>query len=176
MDRSEEAIEVATEELQITQLLADQVIEDVGDPVLAALLLGKSAEAAERGASLEIVGEVSEQRCTISGRDLITVVGNLSDSALDAVGDATPGRVRIEVDWTAERLVLAADDNGPGIGPEDAENVLGRGWSTKAGPPGSRGIGLALVQQVAQRCDGSVSIGRSDLGGARVEVTLRGRS
>lgn len=100
MDRSEKAIEVATQELQIAQLLADQVIEDVGDPVLAALLLGTSAEAAERGASLEIVGEVSEQRCTISGRDLITVVGTFPTMR-----------------WTRPAMPLPAGCESKSIGP-----------------------------------------------------------
>ncbi len=49
MGRTEEAVDFATEELQVAQLLTDRVVGAVDDPVLAALLLGKTAEAAERG-------------------------------------------------------------------------------------------------------------------------------
>ena len=49
MGRPEDAVEFATEELQIAQLLADRVVGAVEDPVLAALLLGKTAQASERG-------------------------------------------------------------------------------------------------------------------------------
>ena len=58
MGRAEEAVDFATEELQVAQLLTDQVVGAVGDPVVAALLLGKTAEAAERGIELTIAGEV----------------------------------------------------------------------------------------------------------------------
>ena len=49
MGRPEEAVEFATEELQIAQLLADRVVGAVEDPVLAALLLGKTAQAVRAG-------------------------------------------------------------------------------------------------------------------------------
>jgi signal transduction histidine kinase len=48
--------------------------------------------------------------------------------------------------------------------------VLERGWSTKAA---GRGVGLALVAQVARRHTGDVAVGRSSLGGAEFVVTLR---
>ena len=53
MGRPDEAVDFATEELQVAQLLADRVVGAVDDPVVAALLLGKSAEAAERGIELD---------------------------------------------------------------------------------------------------------------------------
>ena len=52
MGRTEEALDFATEELEVAQLLTDRVVGAVDDPVLAALLLGKTAQAAERGVEL----------------------------------------------------------------------------------------------------------------------------
>lgn len=192
MGRPEEAIEFATEELQIAQLLTDHVVASVDEPVLSALLLGKNAEAAERGVTLEVEADVTEPRLPVDGRTLVTIAGNLIDNALDAVGaplsadpmsagsdgadsqgDSDSPRVHVHVLWNPHELQIAVSDNGPGIAPEDAQRVLQRGWSTKAGPPGSRGIGLALVAQLAQRQDGGVRIDRSDLGGALLTVTLR---
>ena len=60
MGRRTEAVDFATEELQVAQLLADRVVGAVDDPVVAALLLGKSAEAAERGIDLAITGSVAD--------------------------------------------------------------------------------------------------------------------
>ena len=54
--RTEEAIDFVTDELKVAQMLTDRVVGAVGDPVVAALLLGKSAEAAERGISLTVTG------------------------------------------------------------------------------------------------------------------------
>ncbi|UUZ58801.1 sensor histidine kinase [Nocardioides sp. B-3] len=49
MGRSADAVEFATEELRVAQLLADRVVSAVEDPVLAALLLGKTARSLGAG-------------------------------------------------------------------------------------------------------------------------------
>lgn len=172
MGRPQEAVDFATEELQVAQLLTDQVVESVSDPVLAALLLGKSAESAERGVTLEIEGRVETDHTPVDARTLVTVVGNLVDNAIDAVADVEDPRVAVRVGWDTERFTVTVADNGPGIDDADVDRVLQRGWSTKAGPPGSRGIGLALVAQIAQRHGGGVQVRRSELGGAELTVTL----
>jgi two-component system CitB family sensor kinase len=172
MGRPDDAVEFATEELQIAQLLADRVVSAVEDPVLAALLLGKTAQASERGITLTIDGEVSTSRCRIEPRDVVTLAGNLVDNALDAAASAVGPRVEVTVTWDASHLTLRVADNGPGIPEADHERVLEHGWSTKAGGDVGRGVGLALVSQTAHRNGGSVRIGRSPLGGAEVEVTV----
>ena len=175
MGRPEEAVAFATEELQVAQLLTDRVVGAVGDPVVAALLLGKTAEASERGVELAIEGELPSDDAGIASRDLVTVLGNLVDNALDAVTGRPERRVavRFECDGAGVRIVVA--DSGPGLRPEEAAHVLDRGWTTKtsATDAGGRGVGLALVGQVARRYAGSVQIGDSALGGAAFTVTLR---
>ena len=63
-------------------------------------------------------------------------------------------------------------DSGPGLTPEEAAHALERGWTTKADTGDGSGVGLALVSQVARRLGGSVTIGRSPLGGAELAVVL----
>ncbi|NYJ01633.1 sensor histidine kinase regulating citrate/malate metabolism [Nocardioides thalensis] len=172
MGRAEEAVDFATEELQVAQLLTDRVVGAVDDPVVAALLLGKSAEAAERAIELTVSGNV-EGSADVPGRDLVTVLGNLVDNAFDAVADAAEKRVAVRLEGDRGTLTIEVDDSGPGLGDEDAARVLERGWTTKAAPGAGRGLGLALVSQVARRNGGEVRIGRSDLGGARFTVVLR---
>jgi len=98
------------------------------------------------------------------------VVGNLVDNAMDAVGEAEERRVSVRIAGDHERLVVEVEDSGPGVPEEDAAKVLERGWSTKA--TGGRGIGLALVGQVARKHGGTVVVDASTLGGARFTVTL----
>lgn len=169
MGRTEEAVDFATEELQVAQLLTDRVVGAVGDPVVAALLLGKSAEAAERGADLSIDGEVPPG-FDVPARELVTVLGNLVDNALDAVAASDVRRIAVTLSGDDDTLLVVVGDSGPGLTEDAAARALERGWTTKAG---DHGVGLALVGQVARRHGGSVTIGRSPLGGAEFRVELR---
>ena len=169
MGRPGDAVEFATTELEVAQRLTDQVVSAVGDPVVAALLLGKSSEAAERGVDLTVTGELAPG-AGVPARDLVTVLGNLVDNALDAVADASWKRVDVVLGGGDDGLRVSVGDSGPGLDAEAAARVLERGWSTKAA---GRGVGLALVAQVARRHGGEVRVGRSSLGGAEFVVTLR---
>jgi sensor histidine kinase regulating citrate/malate metabolism len=172
MGRLDEAVTFATDELQVAQQLTDQVVGSVDDPVLAALLLGKTAQASERGIDLTVVGDLGGGTGPVEPRDLVTVVGNLVDNAMDAVAGQDVRRVAVTLAGTEHDVRVVVGDSGPGVPEEDVDRVLERGWSTKA--TGS-GIGLALVGQVARRTGGSVTVGRSSLGGAEFTVRL-GRS
>ena len=168
MGRPEDAVEFATTELAVAQRLTDQVVGAVGDPVVAALLLGKSAEASERGVDLTVSGELPTDS-GVPARDLVTILGNLVDNALDAVGAASWKRVDVVLAGGDDGLTVSVADSGPGLDAESAARVLERGWSTKAA---GRGVGLALVAQVARRHQGGVTVGRSALGGAEFLVEL----
>ena len=168
MGRPEEAVDFATEELQVAQHLADRMVAQVGDPVVAALLLGKSAEAAERGIELAVTGELPVPGPAVPPRDLVTVIGNLVDNALDAVAGRPERRVDVRLAGDADSVCVVVGDSGPGLTAEEAGHVLERGWTTKASAEdlGGRGVGLALVGQVARRHGGGVTIGSSAAGGA----------
>ncbi|MEO6509606.1 MAG: sensor histidine kinase, partial [Nocardioides sp.] len=169
MGRPDDAVEFATTELEVAQRLTDQVVGAVGDPVVAALLLGKSAEAAERGVDLTVSGELPPG-FAVPARDLVTVLGNLVDNALDAVAGAARRRVDVLLEGDADALKVTVRDSGPGLAADAAAHMLERGWSTKAA---GRGVGLALVAQVARRHGGEVRVGASALGGAELVVVLR---
>lgn len=173
MGRPEEAVDFATEELQVAQALTDEVVTAVDEPVLAALLLGKTAQAAERGIELDIEGELAAD-LPLDSRDLVTVVGNLLDNAFDAVAAGSDRRVAVRLSGDARELVVEVDDSGPGIAPEDAARVLERGWSTKAAD--GRGLGLAIVAQTVARHGGRLEVGTAPLGGARFTVEVTGEA
>ena len=174
MGRPEHAVELATSELRLAQDLTDRVVAAVHDPVLAALLLGKTAQAAERGIELLVEGDVSTELLPVAPRDLVTVVGNLVDNALDAAGDSVRRRVSVDISGDARGLQVVVGDSGSGVRPEDAERVLERGWSTKASA--GRGLGLALVGQVTRQYGGTITVGSSPLGGAEFTVVLGART
>jgi two-component system, CitB family, sensor kinase len=176
MGRPEEAVAFATAELELAQQLTDQVVAAVGDPVVAALLLGKTAEATERGVVLTVDGTLPAGVTGIQARELVTVLGNLVDNALDSVAGRPDPRVEVSLSGDGDRLRVVVDDSGPGLTPEEAAHAMERGWTTKASgaETGAHGLGLALVGQVARRHAGRVRVDESPLGGARFEVEVPG--
>ncbi|MEU3912912.1 sensor histidine kinase [Streptomyces sp. NPDC029721] len=170
LGRSEEAVEFATAELELAQALTDEVVTAVGEPVLVALLLGKAAQAHERGIELHVTpdsGAIDAGPGLPPARDLVTVLGNLVDNALDALTGVPGGRIAVTVRRDADGLLLRVADNGPGL-PEGVD-VFRRGWSGKGE---GRGLGLALVRQVAHRHGGTVEAGDTPEGGAAFTARL----
>ncbi len=101
------------------------------------------------------------------------MLGNLIDNAFDAVTGRDERRVLVRLTADAGTTVVTVGDSGAGLSGPDAAQALERGWTTKATGASGRGVGLALVNQIARRHDGGVSIGRSELGGAELTVVLR---
>ena len=67
--------------------------------------------------------------------------------------------------------VLAVDDSGPGIAPEDRDRVLARFYRVPGTPGHGSGLGLAIVAAVAERHGARLHIDASAaLGGARIAV------
>jgi two-component system, CitB family, sensor kinase len=144
--------------------LNDRVTSLVEDPAVAALLIAKASQAGERGVELRIaegtrLGRVDEPLSA----DLTTVVGNLVDNALDAIGHAPDGWVAVQIGHDNGHVRVVVRDSGPGVAPELAEEVFEHGFTTKAAADGQRGIGLALIRMVCARRGGQVSV-RNDNG------------
>ncbi|KIZ14045.1 sensor histidine kinase [Streptomyces natalensis] len=175
LGRAEEAVDFATAELELAQALTDQVVGAVAEPVLAALLLGKAAQAHERGVELILTPDSRIDDGLLPpglpARDLVTVLGNLIDNALDAAAPPIPAAaVRVTARADGGALLLCVADNGPGVADDAMEEIFRRGWSTKAGP--GRGLGLALVDQAVRRHRGTLTVDRAPEGGARFTVRL----
>jgi len=174
MGRPDDAVEFATRELEVAQRLTDRVVTAVDDPVLAAVLLGKSAQAQERGIDFTVDADSRVSDLAIEPSAVVTMVGNLVDNGMDAAAETEPPhRVAIRVVADRERFRLTVDDSGPGLSPAEAEQAFRRGWSTKGTTGGlGRGIGLALVVQAVRSHRGTISVDRGPLGGARFNIVI----
>lgn len=156
MGRPEDAVAVATRELELSQHLVDRLSQSVSEPALVALLLGKAAQADERGIALTITEDTElPSSIPLTGPEIVTVLGNLIDNALDACDRDEPW-VEVTVNQDDEVLTIRVADSGVGMDPQAFERAMRRGYSTKSDATG-HGLGLALVAQVVKRHGGTLT-------------------
>jgi signal transduction histidine kinase len=69
------------------------------------------------------------------------------------------------------QLRIIVDDDGPGLSPEEREQVARRGQRLDESKPGS-GLGLSIVVELAALYDGVLTFGTAPIGGLRAELAL----
>ena len=139
---------------------------DVDDLVLSEVRRLKSASGLRIDASA-----VGPARVVGDAGLLAQLVRNLVDNACRHAA----GAVRIELLETTDSVILAVDDDGEGIAPEQRERVFDRFVrldDARARESGGSGLGLSIVREIAAAHGGGVVALASRLGGARFEVSL----
>jgi sensor histidine kinase regulating citrate/malate metabolism len=155
--KPERAREFAVSELQFAQAMTDRVVGTVGDPVLASLLLAKLSQAQERGVvlTLELGQEALNTR--LPAQDVVTVVGNLLDNAIEAArGGPAPRRVELRAGTTPDAIDLVVTNTGAELGAVELAHMFDRGWTTKSEP--GHGLGLVLVRSTVERWQGTLMV------------------
>ena len=98
------------------------------------------------------------------------LVFNLITNGLEALaGYRGDGVLRIASAVVGDAVEICVDDNGPGIAPEEREQVFGAFYTTKSG---GMGMGLAICSSVVQAHGGELQALASELGGCRIRFTL----
>ena len=129
-----------------------------------ALRIAQSLENVHREKTLRISVEIPEDyECRADEGDLYELFGNLLENA------AKYAQQSVNVSYSNRTWVVS--DDGPGISAADAERVLQRGQRADEQLPG-QGIGLAVVKAIVEQYDGQVEIGKSELRGAEIRLSL----
>ncbi|RBO92536.1 sensor histidine kinase regulating citrate/malate metabolism [Nocardia puris] len=155
LGKPREAVEFATAELELSQSLIDRLMAAVGEPALAALLLGKVNQAAERGLELTVSEDTAlDSTAPLTAREAVTLVGNLVDNAIDAAAGSSAAWVEVAVRQDDSTLFVRVSDSGPGMTAETFARAAERGYTTK---DDHHGLGLALVHRVVARHHGVIT-------------------
>jgi two-component system CitB family sensor kinase len=130
------------------------------DSAVAALLIAKASFAAEHGVGLRLsAGSRLSEVDSLMAADLVTVLGNLVDNAVDALGGARDGWIEVDISELDAAIQVVVRDSGPGVAPEIAREVFRNGFTTKAAEQGGqRGLGLALARQTCIRRQGWIDV------------------
>jgi signal transduction histidine kinase len=104
------------------------------------------------------------------------MVGNLVDNAFKwaqsrVVIEAVSEKLDARDDHRTIRIVV--DDDGPGLSPQQREQVARRGRRLDETKPGS-GLGLSIVVELANLYGGGLTLGTAPIGGLRAELMLPG--
>jgi two-component system sensor histidine kinase PhoQ len=112
----------------------------------------------------------------IDAGDFLELAGNLMDNACKYCRASVAVRATpwTSADWRRPGLVLDVEDDGSGIPPDERSRVLERGVRADESVAG-QGIGLSVAREISTAYSGTLEIGESPLGGARICVRLPGR-
>jgi len=112
----------------------------------------------------------------IDAGDFLELAGNLMDNACKYCRSSLAVRATpwTAAEWRRPGLVLEVEDDGSGIPPAERAHVLERGVRADESVAG-QGIGLSVAREIAAAYSGTLEIGESRLGGARLCIRLPGR-
>jgi two-component system, CitB family, sensor kinase len=172
LGRYDEAIKFVTDVSTARADLTERLQASISDAKLVALILAKVSLADERDVRLRVTDDsrIGDQVSDVS--EVLTVVGNLIDNAIDAAAQAPgPRWVELTIVAVEHDLLVRVRDSGPGVPQDMREAIFMYGVTTKSSATGARrGLGLALVRQVVENRGGMISVGHD--GGAVFTAVL----
>ena len=139
-----------------------KIMNCISEPALAALLIGKTARAAELNVkfTLRDGSHFSNTDMHIPTEVLITVIGNLIENAFESMNakepnPANPNELIIGLFSKEDSILITVDDTGLGISEENKQRIFENGFSTKGE---NRGTGLYQVKTMVENLGGLITV------------------
>ena len=136
------------------------IMNAVDEPAVAALLIGKTARAAELNVrfALREGSSYCGADMHLSTETVVTVAGNLIENAFEAMNSSASGNKKELLFGIFSRpgaVLITVQDTGEGIRPENQEHIFDNGFSTKGE---GRGTGLYQVKSMVEALGGEISV------------------
>ena len=155
----EKAQQYIMDTTQTQQVAVSRIMNQIHQPSVAALLVGKTSRANELGIRLRLDREssLSEESPWLPPDAYVTVLGNLIENAIEVLNQSRGSTkdISVSIRESEESLLLCVEDTGPGIPAALRRTLFQRGISTKGR---ERGTGLALVQEVVEAYHGEIRV------------------
>ena len=139
-----------------------KIMNCISEPALAALLIGKTARAAELNVkfTLRDGSHFSNTDMHIPTEVLITVIGNLIENAFESMNakepnPSNPNELFIGLFSKDDSILITVDDTGLGISEENKQRIFENGFSTKGE---NRGTGLYQVKTMVENLGGLITV------------------
>ena len=157
LERYQDAFEFIQKE-SITHQQQNQILfNQIHDANVQAILLGKLGKASEKKTVLEIDADsyVDSLPSHIEVADIVTIIGNLIDNALDAVADQQEKKVVFSITGLGNDIIIEVTDNGKGISDDLVDSLFTLGHSSKGE---NRGYGLFNVKRIVESLGGTIEV------------------
>lgn len=169
LEQAKQYIGAINDELQTT---ISDIMKHIKEPTIAALFIGKIQRMHETKINWHLSSDslISDAQ-GFEINDLITIIGNLLDNAIDELNslDIENKHISCTVKLSNNYLFLKICDNGSGV--KEEQKIFTKGYTTKNG---SRGYGLYLVKQLVDKYDGKISIDSSLENGSCFALEMKG--
>src|SRR3954452_7689621 len=141
-------------------------------PVVQALARTIEKTHHDKEITIDLDIQAADARFRGERQDLEEMVGNLVDNACKWAGSRVSIEVMAEQPEPGRQIVrIVVDDDGPGLTPNQREQVSRRGQRLDETKPGS-GLGLSIVVELAGLDGGALNLGTAPIGGLRAELVL----
>ena len=161
MGRTEDALGYIGTISAAHEYVTGPVMQLIRNTSVAALLLGKAANMRELDINLVLLSNsrLPEHSRYLSATELVTVVGNLLENAIEAT-DAIPAEdlraVTLQLTEDERGLLIMVSDTGEGIAPEHLPHIFDHGFSTKAAV--GRGVGMGRIKEIVESHGGTIDV------------------
>ncbi|MDR6121311.1 CitB family two-component system sensor histidine kinase MalK [Bacillus sp. SLBN-46] len=147
------------------------ITQHIKDPALAGFIMGKLSYAREENVDLSIESDtvIPEPAVSRTTHELITILGNLIDNAVEAMVDSVEKTLEVNFTYEDHWLTIEVFDSGPGISNDVQKRIFEKGFSTKGV---NRGYGLYLVAKSVEDLGGELMIDSKLRLGTNVQIRI----
>lgn len=137
------------------------VLQYIHNANVAALILGKLSNMNEFKIHFTLLPNsyLPEHSLFLSTSELITIIGNLLENALEAINLSSGNELRnivMQITENPQGLLLTVSDTGIGIDPNVLPHIYETGFSTKAET--GRGFGMSLIHSIAEKHNATIDV------------------
>lgn len=162
MEMYDKAISYIENITMVQRASISKIMNSIDEPAIAALLIGKTARAAELNVKFTLRENThfSKSDIYIPTEVLITVIGNLIENAFESMNekDTDPDSLNqliFGIFSKKDSLLITVDDTGKGISPDNLDHIFENGFSTKGN---NRGTGLYQVKTMIENLGGTINV------------------
>lgn len=157
LDRNDDALSLIIDEITDEEAVIQKLRDNIHDYSIQGLLLGKHSRAKELGIHLNLDDEsyLLDFMTGFSSGDMVTIIGNLLDNAMEACLPKEIRDVNILIQGDKHFLFIEVQDSGVGI-KGNPNKIFEYGYSTKKRE--GHGIGMALIKQIIESNKGTIHV------------------